>query len=72
MKNTWMLGNMTFISRVEQDISLVRFALTREISWSTREINFIFPNIYVLFSLYLSRTDLWFRCMGRNEKQEEK
>ena len=24
--NTWMLGNMKFISRVEQDISLVRFA----------------------------------------------
>ena len=24
--NTWMFGNMKFISRVEQDISLVRFA----------------------------------------------
>ena len=23
--NTWMLGNLKFISRVEQDISLVRF-----------------------------------------------
>ena len=37
--NTWMLKNMKFISRVEQDISLVRL-LTREISWSTLEINF--------------------------------
>ena len=39
------------ISRVEQDISLVRF-LTREISWSTLDINFIFPHIHVLFSIY--------------------
>ena len=37
------------ISRVEQDISLVRFAH----SWSTLEINFIFPHIHVLFSILL-------------------
>ena len=46
-----MLGNMKFISRVEQDVLLVRL-LTREISWSTLEINFIFPHIHVLFSIY--------------------
>ena len=39
------------ISRVEQDISLIRFAHLSEISWSTLQINFIFPNIHVLFCL---------------------
>ena len=34
------------ISRVEQDISLVRF-----VRRSTLEINFIFPHIHVLFSI---------------------
>ena len=42
------------ISSVEQDISLVRFALSGQpiylvnlpiLSWSTLEINFIFPHI---------------------------
>ena len=27
--------------------------LTREISWSTLEINFIFPHIHVLFSTFI-------------------
>ena len=45
-KNTWMLGNMKFISRVEQDISFA--LLTGEISWSTLKINFISPFIKVV------------------------
>ena len=49
-KNTWMLGNTKFISPVENDIS----ALTREISYSTLEINFVFPRTHVLFSIYLT------------------
>ena len=36
------------ISRVEQDISLIRFAHLSEISWSTLQINFIFPHIHVI------------------------
>ncbi len=47
-----MLGNMKFISRAEQDITLVRFSLTHEISCSTLEINFIFPRNHVIFSIY--------------------
>ena len=39
------------ISRVEQDISLVRFANSWDMAWSTLEINFIFPHIHVLFSI---------------------
>ena len=34
-------------------ISHLLALLTREISWSTLEINFIFPNIHVLFSICL-------------------
>ena len=34
--NTWMFGNAKFISRVEQDISLVRFAHLRDILVNTR------------------------------------
>ena len=41
------------ISRVQQDISLVRFANSWDtVSWSILEINFIFPHIHVLFSIY--------------------
>ena len=39
------------ISPFEQDISLIRFA--HSLSWSTLEINFIFPYIHVLFSVYV-------------------
>ena len=40
------------IFRVQQDISLVRFANSWDtVSWSILEINFIFPHIHVLFSL---------------------
>ena len=38
------------ISRVEQDISLIAL-LSRETSWLTLEIDFIFPHIHVLFSI---------------------
>ena len=34
--NTWMFGNAKFISRVEQDISLVRFAHLRDTLVNTR------------------------------------
>ena len=39
---TWLRGNMKFISSVEQDIYYI----------SAREINFIFPSIYVIFCLF--------------------
>ena len=39
------------ISPVEQDIAHSFALLTNEISWSTHEINFIFPHIHVLFCL---------------------
>jgi hypothetical protein len=53
-KNTWVLGNTTFISRVEvlNMISHSFAALTRdsrEISCSTLEINLVFPRTHVLF-----------------------
>jgi hypothetical protein len=51
-KNTWVLGNTRFISRVEHDISHSFAALTREISCSTLEINLVFPRTHVLFSIY--------------------
>jgi hypothetical protein len=35
-KNTWMLGNTRFISRVEHDISLVRCARSWDIMFNTR------------------------------------
>ena len=41
---------------VEHDTGSDLFALlTREISWSTLKINFIFPHIHVLFSIYFFR-----------------
>jgi hypothetical protein len=51
-KNTWVLGNTRFISRIEHDISLVRCAHLREVSCSTLEINLVFPSTHVLFSIY--------------------
>jgi hypothetical protein len=50
-KNTWVLGNTRFVSRVVHDISLAFAALTREISCSTLEINMVFPRTH-LFSMY--------------------
>ena len=52
-KNTWVLGNARFISRVEHDISHSFTALTREISCTTLEINLVFPSTHVLFSISL-------------------
>ena len=37
------------LNRISHSFSL----LTREISWSTLEINFILPHIHVLFAIYL-------------------
>ena len=45
--NTWMFGNMKLflvLNRISHSFAL----FTREISWSTLEINFIFPHIRVL------------------------
>jgi hypothetical protein len=57
-KNTWVLGNTTFISRDEvlNMISHSFAALTREISCSTLEINLVFPRTHVLFSIYTRNT----------------
>ena len=44
---------MKFISRLEQDIALVRCAHSWDILF-TLEINFIFPRNHVIFSIYLS------------------
>ena len=44
---------MKFISRVDQDISRVRAKRTSEISYSTREINVIFPSIQVFFIIII-------------------
>ena len=49
--NTSLFGNMKLflvLNRISHSFAL----LTREISWSTLEINFIFPHIHVLFSIY--------------------
>ena len=48
--NTWMFGNMKFISSVEHSISRVSKVNKRDILFNTRN-NFIFPNIHVLFCL---------------------
>jgi hypothetical protein len=42
-----MLGNTRFISRVQHDISLLRYHGQR-----TLEINLVFPRTHVLFSIY--------------------
>ena len=42
-----MLENMNYISSVEQGILLVPL-LTRDISWLTLEINFIFPSTIII------------------------
>ena len=58
--NTRVLGNMKFISRVEQDISLVRFAHLWDILHGQHlEVNFIFPHIHVLFCLLYKKVVLW-------------
>ena len=49
-----MLENMKLflvLNRVPDSLVL----LTREISWSTLEINFIFPHTHVLFSIHHSQ-----------------
>ena len=45
-----MAENMKFISRLEQDIALVRYAHSWDILF-TLEINFIFPRNHVIFSM---------------------
>ena len=48
--NTWILGNMKLflvLNKISHSFAL----LTREISLSKLEINFIFPTIHVLFSI---------------------
>ena len=48
--NTWMFGNMKLflvLNRISHSFTL----FTREISWSTLEVNFIFPHIHV-FCIY--------------------
>ena len=50
-----MFGNMKLflvLNRISHSFAL----LTRKISWSTLEINFIFPHIYALFSIYFAIT----------------
>ena len=47
-----MLGNMKLflvLNKISHSFAL----LTREISWSTLEINFIFPHSHVLFTILL-------------------
>ena len=48
--NTWICGNMKFISSVDQDISRVSKTNEWDILFNTRN-NLIFPNIHVLFCL---------------------
>ena len=50
---TRMLGNIKVISRVDKDADSFG-SVTREISsWSTLDINSIFPHIHVLFSIHV-------------------
>ena len=59
-----MLGNMKLflvLNRMSHSFALP----TREISWSTLEINFIFPHMY--YSLYNKRSIL--SCVGSVEIQ---
>ena len=54
--STWVLGNMKFISHVEQDISLVRFAYSWDIlfnTWNKFHISVQRCN-HVIFYIYLS------------------
>ena len=48
--NTWMFGNMKLFLVLNMIYHLFAL-LTCEISWSTLEINFIFPHSHVLFSI---------------------
>ena len=45
----YLFGLFLVLNRISHSFAL----LTREISWSTLEINFIFPHIHVLFSYFL-------------------
>ena len=55
------------------DISLARFAYSGEISWSTLEINLIFPRIILylydyIFVLFFFKGAVWtmkFSCCGK-------
>ena len=52
---TWVRGNTNFISSVEYDIifnTRNKFDEIYEISFSTREVNFIFPEASMYFSVY--------------------
>jgi hypothetical protein len=53
-KNTWVLGNTRFISRVEHDISLVRCAHSWDIMFNTRNKSGISAHPCII--LYLSQT----------------
>jgi hypothetical protein len=50
-KNTWVLGNTRFISRVEHDISIVRCAHSWDIMFNTRNKSGTIPHTHVLFSI---------------------
>jgi hypothetical protein len=56
-KNTWMLGNTRFISRVEHDISLVRCAHSWDIMFNTRNKSGISAHpciiLYIIYHLRL-------------------
>ena len=46
--DVWNMKLFLVLNRISHSFAL----LTREISWSTLEINSIFSNIHVLFSIY--------------------
>jgi hypothetical protein len=52
-KNTWVLGNTRFISRVEHDISLVRCAHSWDIMFNTRNKSGISAHPCIILSLYI-------------------
>ena len=68
-KNTWMLGNTRFISRVEHDISHSFTALTREISCSTLEINLAFPHSCIILYL-LYKVQCFIRISGTDKTDD--
>ena len=51
-KNTWVLGNTRFISRVEHDISLVRCAHSLDIMFNTRNKFSISVHPCIILYLY--------------------
>jgi hypothetical protein len=52
-KNTWVLGNTRFISRVEHDISLVRCAHLWDIMSNTRNKSGIFAHPCIILYIYM-------------------